>query len=199
MSLLQATPATFSEELDHINLRSPPAAGPWRGSRPADAEIGLVVEDKGWLSSWLRDVGSPLVRSPSRAMQCAANRLRQGVIMATYEETLRRLALQDEQYIDAVFGICLSGNNAVGLDLKGQALVRLAALIALEASSVSYSWAIEAALTAGATIDDILATLIAVAPITGLARVVAATPDIACSIGYDIDQAFEALDSWSRE
>jgi hypothetical protein len=34
-----------------------------------------------------------------------------------------------------------------------------------------------------------------VAPITGLARVVAAAPAVARSIGYDIDRAFEALDS----
>jgi alkylhydroperoxidase/carboxymuconolactone decarboxylase family protein YurZ len=119
--------------------------------------------------------------------------------MATHEETLRRLALHDEQHIESVFGISLSGDKAVKLEPKTQALVRLAALIALEASSVSYSWAIEAALATGATVDDILGTLIAVAPITGLARVVAATPEVACSIGYDIDQAFEAVDRYPRE
>lgn len=119
--------------------------------------------------------------------------------MATHEETLRRLALHDEQHIESVLGICLSGDKAAKLDPKTQALVRLAALIALEASSVSYSWAIEAALAADATVDDILGTLIAVAPITGLARVVAATPEVACSIGYDLDQAFEAVDRYPRE
>jgi 4-carboxymuconolactone decarboxylase len=119
--------------------------------------------------------------------------------MATHEETLLRLALHDEQHIRSAFGICLSGDKAVELDPKTQALVRLAALIALGASSVSYGWAIEAALAADATIDDVVATLIAVAPITGLARVVAATPEVACSIGYDIDQAFEAVDRYPRE
>jgi hypothetical protein len=38
-----------------------------------------------------------------------------------------------------------------------------------------------------------------VAPITGLARVVSATPHVVLSIGYDIDAAFEALDSDPRE
>lgn len=37
-------------------------------------------------------------------------------------------------------------------------------------------------------------TLVAVAPISGLARVIAASPEVALAIGYDIDQAFEALD-----
>jgi hypothetical protein len=36
--------------------------------------------------------------------------------------------------------------------------------------------------------------LIAVAPISGVARVVLATPDVALSIGYDVDAAFEELD-----
>jgi hypothetical protein len=44
-----------------------------------------------------------------------------------------------------------------------------------------------------------MGTLIAVAPITGLARVVAAAPEVAHSLGYDIDQAFEGLDSDPRD
>jgi hypothetical protein len=64
----------------------------------------------------------------------------------------------------------------------------------MDASCISYSWAVDAALTAGASADEIMGTLIAVAPITGLARVVAAAPEVAHSLGYDIDQAFEGLD-----
>ena len=47
----------------------------------------------------------------------------------------------------------------------------------------------------GATAEEIVGTLIAVAPITGVAQVVAATPAVARSLGYDLDWAFEALDS----
>ena len=36
-------------------------------------------------------------------------------------------------------------------------------------------------------------TLIAVAPISGLARVISATSEIAMAIGYDLDQAFETF------
>ena len=42
--------------------------------------------------------------------------------------------------------------------------------------------------------DEILGTMIAVAPISGIARVVQATPDVALPIGYDLDVAFEELD-----
>ena len=44
-----------------------------------------------------------------------------------------------------------------------------------------------AALAADATVDEIVGILIAVAPITGLARVVAATPAVARSVGHDLD------------
>jgi hypothetical protein len=36
--------------------------------------------------------------------------------------------------------------------------------------------------------------LVSEAPISGLARVIAASPEVALAIGYDIDQAFEEPD-----
>jgi 4-carboxymuconolactone decarboxylase len=115
--------------------------------------------------------------------------------MAPHEEILRRLALHDEHTIQSLLGIRLSNDKAAGLDPKVHALARLAALIALGASSVSHGWAVDAALAAGATADEILGILITVAPISGLARVVAATPAVATSLGYDLDRAFEAFDT----
>jgi alkylhydroperoxidase/carboxymuconolactone decarboxylase family protein YurZ len=53
---------------------------------------------------------------------------------------------------------------------------------------------VEAALEADATTEEILGTMIAVAPISGIARVVQATPDVALQLGYDLDAAFEELD-----
>ena len=49
----------------------------------------------------------------------------------------------------------------------------------------------DAARAAGATPPDIVGVLIAVGSTVGLAQVVAATPELARSIGYDIDTAFE--------
>ena len=66
------------------------------------------------------------------------------------------------------------------------------------AAPVSYHWAAAAALDAGASAEDVVVALIAVAPISGLARVISATREVALAIGYDIDQAFEALDRDSR-
>ena len=65
----------------------------------------------------------------------------EGMIAATHEETLRRLALHDEGCIQSVLGIRLDNDEAGGLDPKAHALVRLGGLVALGGSSVSYHWA----------------------------------------------------------
>jgi 4-carboxymuconolactone decarboxylase len=117
------------------------------------------------------------------------------MIMATHEENLRRLALHDERCIESVLAMPIRSSQPSGLHPRTHALVRLGAVVALGAGSVSYQWAVGAALAAGATTDDIVGTLVAVAPISGLARVLSATPEVALSIGYDIDAAFEQLDS----
>jgi 4-carboxymuconolactone decarboxylase len=115
------------------------------------------------------------------------------MIIATHEEGLRRLVLHDEGCIQSMLGIHLSDNDAAGLDPKTQALVRLGGLVAMGGAAVSYHWAAEAALNAGATAEEVVGTLIAVAPISGLARVISATPEVALAIGYDLDQAFETF------
>ncbi len=120
------------------------------------------------------------------------------MLMAAHEEQLRRLALHDEDVIEAVLAMRLhgdlGGDEACRLSSKTHALVRLAALLALGAAPVSYQWTVGAALDAGATAEEIIGTMIAVAPISGIARVVQATPDVALPIGYDLDAAFEELD-----
>ena len=119
--------------------------------------------------------------------------------MAAHEEQLRRLALHDAECIASLLAIDLDtdlpSDEAGRLSPKVRALVRLAALLALGAAPVSYQWNVGAALDAGATTDEILGTMIAVAPISGIARVVQATPDVALPIGYDLHAAFERLDA----
>ena len=88
----------------------------------------------------------------------------------------------------------MAGAPASGLDERTNALVRLGALISTGSSLPSYRWSIEAARVAGATPEEVVATLIAVAPTVGLSRVVSAAPAIALALGYDIDAALEHLD-----
>jgi 4-carboxymuconolactone decarboxylase len=113
--------------------------------------------------------------------------------MAAHEEQFLRLALHEEASIESILAMNLGDSDTQGLDPKTHALVRLGALLALGAAPVSYHWTVDAALDAGATTEEILGTLIAVAPITGITRIVLATPDVALSIGYDLDAAFEEL------
>lgn len=79
-------------------------------------------------------------------------------------------------------------------DERTAALARLAALVALGAGTESFRHGVEQALAAGATVDDVVDTLVVVAPGVGLARVVAVVPRLAKAAGYDVDAALEAWD-----
>jgi alkylhydroperoxidase/carboxymuconolactone decarboxylase family protein YurZ len=113
------------------------------------------------------------------------------VISADHEERLRRLALHDDHLIQSMLAIPPGHVEASGLDPKSCALVRLGALLALDTAYVSFHWGVQWALAAGATADEIVGTLMAVAPITGVTRVVAAAPEFGLALGYDVDAALE--------
>ncbi len=72
------------------------------------------------------------------------------------------------------------------LDAKTFALVKIAALVALDAAPASYLWQVGAALGAGAQPREILGVLTAVAPQTGMPRVVAAAPEIMLALGLEL-------------
>jgi hypothetical protein len=54
--------------------------------------------------------------------------------MADYKETLRRLALSDESFVDSVLGMGHDTVDASRLDPKTHALVRLGASLAIDAA-----------------------------------------------------------------
>ena len=112
--------------------------------------------------------------------------------MADYKETLRRLALNDESFVDSVLGMGRDTVEVSRLDPKTHALARLAASLAADAAPSSYQSNVDAALGAGASIDEIVGTLIAVTPTVGLARAVSAAPELALALGYDVEAALEA-------
>ena len=73
-----------------------------------------------------------------------------------------------------------------GLDPRSYALVKLAALIALDAPPASYLWQVANALDAGATPEDLVGVLIAVAPQVGGPRVIAAAPELMVALGLSV-------------
>jgi alkylhydroperoxidase/carboxymuconolactone decarboxylase family protein YurZ len=109
------------------------------------------------------------------------------------EDRLRRLATDDASFTGDAVEAVPAGILAPDLDDRTAALVRLAALIALGAPPASYRSSVERIHAAGATVDEAVGTLLAVAPTVGFARVVAATSPLALAIGYDIDDALERL------
>src|SRR3954451_7676933 len=112
--------------------------------------------------------------------------------MAEYQERLRCLALNDEAFVRSVLGMGEDTVEASRLDAKTHALVRLGALLAIQAAPSSYQACVEVALAAGASVDEIVGILVAVAPAIGLVRVVSAAPELALALGYDVEAALEA-------
>ena len=113
---------------------------------------------------------------------------------ARYQETLRRLAMIDEGFVEDEAGLGLALARTPTLDPKIAGLVQLGALVACGSPAVCLEWSTARALAAGATDDEIADVLLAIAPVTGLGRVVGAAPGVAAALGYDVGAALEALD-----
>src|SRR5271169_3220426 len=105
---------------------------------------------------------------------------------ARFQETLRRLTMIDESFVkdEAGLGLGLAGTSA--LDPKTVALLRLGVSVAIGPTAVCLEWCAGRALAAGASEDEIADVLLAIAPVAGLSRVVAAAPEVATALGYDI-------------
>ena len=111
--------------------------------------------------------------------------------MKPFEETLRKLSVRDDAFIHSLLAEDTNARTSQP-DGKTRALVRVAALIAVDAATPSYVEAIGAAADAGATNEEIVGCLIAVLPTVGVARVVSAAPKVGLALDYDVDAALEA-------
>jgi 4-carboxymuconolactone decarboxylase len=116
--------------------------------------------------------------------------------MLSAEEAFRRLAIGDP--------VLLAGMTEHGGDLGRfrldeliEALVRVASLVPIEAPQSSYQAAVGAAMRTGATLEDLLAVLVAVAGSVGSPRIAAAAPRIALAAGYDVEADIESAEQRS--
>lgn len=114
--------------------------------------------------------------------------------MEEYQATLHKLSVRDERYIDGLLHLDRASATVAGIEEPAHALVRIGALIALDASPAAYMESVNAALSAGATREEIVGTLIAVLPTVGVARVVTAAPNLGLALGYDVAAAMEVVD-----
>jgi 4-carboxymuconolactone decarboxylase len=111
-----------------------------------------------------------------------------------FQETLRRLAIIDEGFVEDQTGLRLDPAAASALDPKTAALLQIGVSVALGSPAVCLEWSTGRALAAGASEDEIAGVLLAIAPVAGLGRVVAAAPEVAAALGYDIAAALEEPD-----
>jgi alkylhydroperoxidase/carboxymuconolactone decarboxylase family protein YurZ len=100
------------------------------------------------------------------------------------ERTLRRLALNDERYLRAALA---DRDVTSDLDAKTQELIRLGALLSIGASTVSIRYTAELAAISGASDDEMVGVLLAIAPAVGHARVVGVAPHLGLALGYDFE------------
>ena len=108
-----------------------------------------------------------------------------------FHETLRRLAMIDETFVEDEARVGLDLSSAAVLDAKTAALLQVGVSVAIGSPEVCLEWSTGRALAAGASEDEIADVLLAIAPVAGLSRVVAAAPGMAVALGYDIEAALE--------
>ena len=101
-------------------------------------------------------------------------------------DTLAALALGDPDMVAAGLEVREEFRERSGLDSRTYALVKLAAIMALDAPPTSYLWQVANAIEAGATPEDLLGVLIAIAPQIGGPRLTAAAPELMVALGLSL-------------
>ena len=105
------------------------------------------------------------------------------VVGADTHQTLSGLSAGDRDMLERAVGLRELNREGSGLDGRTFSLVKIATLIALDAPPASYAWQIANALDEGASPEDIVGVLRAVAPQVGGPRIIAAAPEIMLALG----------------
>ena len=109
----------------------------------------------------------------------------------TGESLLRGLSTNDERSVRMVLALRPESADAEGefdpgLTPRVRTLVRLAALVALDASTTSLRWAVELASCAGANDEEIVGVLVSIGPDVGIPRIISSARRLADAIGYEL-------------
>jgi 4-carboxymuconolactone decarboxylase len=112
------------------------------------------------------------------------------------QDLLSRLAANDERSLQALLVPTPESAGggvvpALALDRRTRGLVRLGALIAVDACTASLRWAVELASSTGVDDEAVLGALLAAASAAGSAQVVSSAPRLALALGFDLE-----LDGW---
>ena len=99
---------------------------------------------------------------------------------------LGALTLGDPDMVAAGLEMRSEFRDMSGLDARSYALVKLAAIMALDAPPVYYLWQVANAVAAWATAEDMLGVMIAIAPQIGGPRLTAAAPELMVALGLSL-------------
>lgn len=114
--------------------------------------------------------------------------------MPGYQEVLRLLAVNDRRLLVGLSGVDEATAACRHLDPRTTALVRVASLAAAGGPVETFRWTIQDALEAGADEEEVVAVLLAITPLVGVARIAAIAPTVALALDYDLDAALESHD-----
>jgi alkylhydroperoxidase/carboxymuconolactone decarboxylase family protein YurZ len=109
-------------------------------------------------------------------------------VSAKVEDHLRRIARSDDKEIETMVGLRQGLKDVTQLDDRSFALVKIAALIAVDAPPASYMWQIGNAIAEGVTPEEVLGTMWAVAPQVGGPRLISAAPEIMLALGLVLNE-----------
>jgi 4-carboxymuconolactone decarboxylase len=101
---------------------------------------------------------------------------------------LAELSLGDPELLGEGLEMRAQMQRQSGLDPRTFALVKIAALIALDAPPASYLWQVGNALDDGATPEDLIGVLRAIAPQVGGPKTVAAAPELMVALGLALPE-----------
>jgi 4-carboxymuconolactone decarboxylase len=99
------------------------------------------------------------------------------------QSALSSVAMGDAPVLERLVAMNLDSMENSGLDPKTYFLVRIAALVAMDAAPVSYLINLGLAADVGVSLEDAQGTLIAIAPVVGSARVASAAGNVLQAFG----------------
>jgi 4-carboxymuconolactone decarboxylase len=111
------------------------------------------------------------------------------VLTPSQASLLRLISIGDETSLRSASQDPGAGPSA--LDRRTTALVWLAALIVRDSALASYQRAVNAALDAGVSTDEILSLLLVLAQPAGSTAIITAAPKVAMALGYDVEAGLE--------
>jgi hypothetical protein len=103
--------------------------------------------------------------------------------------------MSDNPLLETVLEMTAASVGRVGFSDEALMLVRLAAMVAVDAPAASYLVNLGAGVQTALTLEDARSVLIAVAPIVGAPRVVSAAGKITEALGLALEIALEDLEA----